>query len=109
MTQKEQIPCPKCETPLKFRAWSNRYPKASRWREALAMCENGCGKWAVRYFDGQRTCEPYQVRAKARKTKTCTARTDPQRYAAIIALWGSFQNFVDQVNVLPCITQQYKT
>lgn len=109
MAQKETIACPNCKTALTFREWSRRYAKGSRWREALALCESGCGKWAVRYFDGARTCEPYQVRAKGRKTKTCTARTNPERYAAIIALWGSFQAFVDQVNVLPCVTQQYKT
>lgn len=105
---KRVVLCPQCKNPLKFRGWSKRYPKRSRWQEALAFCPAGCGKFAQRYFDGEPTCEPYQVRAKGRKTRQCSAKTDPDRYAAIVALWGSFQNFVDQVNILPGVTQQYK-
>ena len=100
--------CPKCNTPLKFRKWSNRYPINFRWREALAECSNGCGKFGVRFFNKHPTCDPYQVRESAKKTKSCSARTDPERYAEIIALWGSFQAFVDNVSILPCNTQQYK-
>ena len=87
------------------RGWSKRYPTTSRWREALADCVT-CGKFAVLYFDGVATCEPYQVRGKARKTKTRTARIEPSRDAAIIALFGSFQNFVDTANITMCNTQQ---
>ncbi len=106
---KRIVPCPKCQIPLRFRTWSKRYEKASRWREALADCPNGCGKYAQRYFDGEPTSEPYQVRAKATKTAHCSAKAKPERKAAIIALWGSFQNFVDNVNILPGVTQQYKS
>ena len=97
--------CPHCISPLKFRGWSNRKPLKS---EALAECPNGCGKFGLRYFDGRPTSAPYQVRGRARKTKSCSARTEPERYAAIVALWGGFQAFVDNVNILPCVTQQYK-
>ena len=107
MTKTEQK-CPFCESPLKFREWSGRYDKKSRWQEALALCPNGCGKLGVRYFDGVPTCDPYQVRSAAKKTKSCSARTEPDRYFEIVALWGSFQSFVDNVNILPCNTQQYK-
>ena len=78
-------------------------------REALADCPAECGKFAQRYFNGEPTSEPYQIRARARKTKQCSAKAEPERYAAIIALWGSFQSFVDNVNILPGITQQYKS
>jgi len=108
MTKTVQI-CPKCGNLLEFRAWSKRYSANSPYREALAKCQNGCGKFGIRYFNGNPVCDPYQVRNAPKKTKSCSARTEPERYAAIVALWGSFQAFVDNVSILPCITQQYKT
>jgi hypothetical protein len=97
----------KCGKPLVFRGWSNRYERNSKWQEALASCE--CGeKWQLRYFNGHPTTEPYQVSRKSMKTKSCSARTSKERFAAIVALWGSFQDFVDNVNVLPCNTMQSK-
>lgn len=106
MAQKETIPCPKCDQPLKFRAWSNRYGKLAPWREALADCETkGCGKWAVRYFNGRRTCDPYQVKPPAQKTKRGSWRLSPDQEAAIITLHGSVQSALDYLGKV-CMSQQ---
>jgi hypothetical protein len=55
--RKDAMDCPTCQTPLRFARWSNRRPARS---EALAICSNGCGKFAVRYWRGQPTSEPYR-------------------------------------------------
>lgn len=88
-------PCPLCESPLKFRRWGNRFPKGYIWREALADCERGCGKFGIRYFDGKPTCEPYQVKPAARKTSRGSWKLPPDRVAAIVALYGSVQKYLD--------------
>lgn len=93
---KPVLPCPNCGTPLVFREWSKRWGKQSLWREALADCKTpGCGKWAVRYFDGKQTCEPYQVKPPAKKTKRGSWKLEPCREAAIIAVYGSVQIYLD--------------
>jgi hypothetical protein len=91
--------CQICGQPLKFRDWSKRYPKKCRDAEALAECPSGCGKFQVRYFDGVPTSEPYQVRTKAIKTKSVSARIEQSRYDEIIARYGSFQKFVDSADL----------
>ena len=93
--------CQICNTPLKFRRWSKRHG------EALADCPNGCGKWQVRYNGKQQQSEPYQVRHKAGKPVTKSARMSEERIAEIEAVFGSFQGFVDNVSLL-CITRQHK-
>ena len=58
--------------------------------------------------DGKRQqSEPYQVRSKASKPVTKSARMSKERIAAIEAVFGSFQGFVDNVSLL-CITRQHK-
>ena len=93
--------CQICNAPLKFRRWSKRHG------EALADCPNGCGKWQVRYEGNRQQSEPYQVRRKAQKTVTKSARMSKERIAEIESIFGSLQKFVDNVNLL-CITRQYK-
>lgn len=98
--------CPDCNQPLKFSRWSKRLPAKS---EALAICPAGCGKFQVRYFQGQPTSEPYQVR---RTQKPCRGsyRITAKRRAAIVAVWGSVQNFLDYAPVvLISMSKQYKT
>ena len=85
----------KCGSVLKFRSWSRRYPPKS---EALADCP-GCGeKWQLRYWQGQPTSEPYQTR---RTEKPCRGsyRISVTRRAAIVACWGSVQEFLDYAPV----------
>lgn len=88
--------CPKCKAPLKFRDWSKRYERTSPWQEALADCQNGCGKYGLRYFEGKPTCEPYQVKPAAKKTIRGSYKLQPNRVAAIVALYGSVQNYLDK-------------
>jgi len=96
--------CPKCNNPLKFLRWSNRKPAKS---EALAECSNGCGKWQIRYWNGKQTSDPYQV-AKTEKPCRGSYRIKKARAAAIVAIWGSVQNFLDNGSVtgLPRMSQQ---
>lgn len=108
MAEKKIIPCPKCSEPLSFREWSRRYSKVSRWREALAICKNGCGKFGVRFFDGNATCLPYQVKGPAQKTERGSWRLAPERVAAIVALHGSVQQFLDS-SPLVCMSLQDKS
>ena len=100
--------CPKCSHPLSFRKWSNRYPVRSRWREALADCNNGCGKFGLRYFDGKPTCDPYQIRTAAKKTRRGSWKLEPDREKAIIEIWGTVQAYLDNGNLLRH-TEQYKS
>ena len=93
--------CQICNAPLKFRRWSKRHG------EAPADCPNGHGKWQVRYDGKRQQSEPYQVRLRAQKPVTKSARMSEERIAEIEAIFGSFQEFVDNVNLL-CNTQQYK-
>lgn len=93
--------CQICNAPLKFRRWSKRKG------EALADCPNGCGKWQVRYDGKRQQSEPYQVRRRANKPVTKSARMSEERIAAIEAIFGSFQNFVDSASLFS-ITQRYK-
>lgn len=97
--------CPKCNNFLKFREWSDRLPPKS---EALAECLHGHGFWQIRYFQGQPTSEPYQVRKPAEKTVHGGYRIKPARAAAIVAAFGSVQEYLDYGPLfsLPCITQQ---
>lgn len=88
--------CPKCEAALRFRRWSNRQPAKS---EALAECPNGCGMWQVRYWKGRQTSEPYQVRPAKEKAERGSYRISAERKAAIVALWGSVQNYLDRGSV----------
>mgnify|MGYP001491093346 CR=1 FL=1 len=99
--------CPKCHKPLIFRDWSKRYPKGSRYREALADCHYGCGKFGLRFFDGVPTCEPYQVKPPAKKTETGSYKLTKERKAAICALYGSPQRLLDTIPLVG-ITVQYK-
>ena len=64
--------------------------------------------WQIRYYQGKPTSEPYQVRQAAKKTRSGSYRTYPEREAAIIALWGSVQHFIDSAPLV-CITRQDKT
>jgi len=98
----EKPVCPKCETPLKFRRWSKRYPAKS---EALAECTNGHGYFQVRYWNGRQTSEPYQVATKE-KDVSGSYRLKRERKAAIVAQWGSVQNYLDFGSLLPCNTVQ---
>ena len=79
---------------------------SKRHGEALADCPNGCGKWQVRYDGKRQQSDPYQVRSKASKPVTKSARMSQEGIAAIEAMFGSFQAFVDNVSLL-CITRQY--
>jgi len=97
------IHCPKCHTQITFRAWSKRLPPKS---EALGDCRN-CGKVQVRFWNGKQASEPYQCRT-GDKTESMSARATEKRKAAIIAIYGSFQNFVDTVPLIS-ITKLYKS
>lgn len=105
---KQIIPCPKCRQPLTFRGWSNRYPRGYERREALAHCPTGCGKYAIRYFKGIPASEPYQVKPPAKKTARGSYKTTPQRKAAIEAIFGSIQEFIDK-GILVGMPLQSKT
>ena len=96
--------CPKCETPLVFRHWSGRLPAKS---EALAECPGGCGKFGVRYFQGAPTSEPYQKRKKEKQERG-SYRINKSRKSAIVAVWGSIQNYLDHSVIQVGMTQQYK-
>ena len=101
----EKPKCGNCGSVLKFRRWSDRLPVKS---EALAIC-TGCGElWQIRYFQGKQTSEPYQVKSKARKTEPINGRAEPNRKAAIIAIYGSIQNFIDTAPLV-CIALQLKS
>jgi len=95
------IPCPKCNTPLVFRRWSKRDG------EALADCVPCSEKWQVRLFSGSPTCEPYQVKRPAAKTERGSWRLPPERAAAICAVYGSVQKFLD-TQPLVCMSLQHK-
>lgn len=84
-----------------------RYGRGSRWREALAECPRGCGMWQVRYFDGLPTSEPYQVRVKAQKAARGSWRLSNRRLAAINAVYGSVQMFLDSAPLV-CMSMQDK-
>lgn len=97
--------CPKCKGLLIFRRWSERKPAKS---EALAVCGK-CGElWQIRFFNGVPTSEPYQVKLPAQKTRRGSWRLAPEREAAIIAIYGSVQNFLDS-HPLVCMSLQYKS
>lgn len=96
------IPCPKCNSPLSFRQWSKRNG------EALAFC-NTCGeKWQVRMDKNLPTCEPYQVKQPAKKTARGSYKLEEERMAAIKAIYGSVQNFLDTCPLVS-MPLQYKT
>ena len=96
--------CPKCHGRLKFREWSKRLPAKS---EALAVCV-GCGeKWQVRYWNGKPTSLPYQV-GRCRKPVRGSYRITRERVAAIAAMWGSVQEFLDYAPLV-CMSVQYKS
>jgi len=101
-------PVCRCGAALVFRGWSKRRPAKS---EALAECPQGCGMWQIRYYQGKPTSEPYQVRGKGQRKRAGSYRLAESRRAAIVAQWGSVQNFLDCAPVisLPCIARQYKT
>lgn len=99
----EKINCPRCGQPLKFRRWSRRKPAKS---EALADCQL-CGKVQARFFQGKQTSEPYQVRPKG-KSNRGSYRLSSKRKAAIVAIWGSVQNYLDHSVIQVGMTQQHK-
>lgn len=94
--------CGICAAPLKFRRWSKRQG------EALADCPRGCGKWQIRYFDGKPSSEPYQVKPKAQKLKRGSWRLSEGRAAAIAAVYGSVQAFLDDAPLV-CMSLQLNT
>jgi len=94
--------CGICNSTLKFRRWSDRLPKFS---EALADCPNGCGCWQVRYFNGRQSSEPYQIKPKAQKQKRGSWRLSDNRAAAIAAMYGSVQAFLDDAPLV-CMSMQ---
>ncbi len=97
--------CRKCGNFLTFRGWSKRLPAKS---EALAECPS-CGElWQIRYFHGKATSEPYQVRAKAKKTRHGSWRLPEYRMAEIMSMYGSVQKFLDSAPLV-CITLQSKS
>lgn len=101
----EKPVCGKCEGALKFRRWSDRKPAKS---EALAVC-TVCGElWQIRYFCGRQCSEPYQVKQKARKIKRGSYRAEESREAAIVAMWGSVQYFIDHAPLV-CMSLQDKS
>lgn len=103
--KKEIINCEKCGGILKFREWSDRLPKQS---EALAVCD-GCGQlWQIRYYKGVRTSDPYQVRQPGQKLERGSYRVKRGRKAAIEAMYGSVQFFIDY-SPLVCMSLQDKT
>ncbi len=59
----------------------------------------------MRYWNGRRVSEPYQVAVKA-KTENGSYRLTQERKAAIVAQWGSVQYYLDYGSLLPCITAQ---
>ena len=97
--------CGICQTPLTFRGWSNRLPKHS---EALAECSNCGGRWQIRYFNGLQSSEPYQCKNNAQKTKRGSWRLSEGRKAAISALYGSVQEFLDEAPLV-CMSLQLNT
>jgi len=97
--------CPKCESPLKFRRWSDRLPVKS---EALADCTGCAEKWQIRYWDGKPSSAPYQVSPCKAKARRGSWRLRREREAAIVAMWGSVQNYLDN-SPLVCMSMQYKT
>jgi hypothetical protein len=80
---------------LQFLRWSRRYPPKS---EALAICPEGCGRFQIRYWQGQPTSEPYQIR-KVEKPCRGSYRLSRERKAEIVAQWGSVQNYLDYSQV----------
>ena len=95
----------KCGSTLCFRNWSNRHPAKS---EALAECP-ACGeKWQIRYWNGRPTSEPYQVKSKAEKTERGSWRMSAKRRAAIVAIYGSIQSFLDNAPLV-CMSLQVKS
>lgn len=97
--------CGLCGAPLKFRCWSKRLPRFS---EALADCPNGCGCWQVRYWNGRPSSDPYQVKPRARKPKRGSWRLSEDRFAAIKAVYGSVQAFLDNAPLV-CMSLQVKS
>lgn len=100
-----KIDCPDCNNPLKFRRWSDRKPAKS---EALADCLQCGTKWQIRFWHGQQTSEPYQVR-KTEKPCRVSGRLSENRKAEIVAIWGSVQNYLDHSVIQIGMTQQYKS
>lgn len=101
----EKPTCLKCQTTLTFRRWSNRLPKKT---EALADCKQCGEKYQIRYWNGHRTSEPYQVKTTAKKTCRGSYKVHPDRKAAIVALYGSVQNFLDTCPLVS-MSLQYKS
>jgi RNase P subunit RPR2 len=87
----DDMHCPVCDQPLKFRKWSERQPAKS---EALATCPVCGQKYQVRYFEKRPTSAPYQVKP-LHKAARGSYRLTREREAAIRALWGSVQEFLD--------------
>jgi hypothetical protein len=64
-------------------------------------------KWQARFWKGQPTCDPYQVKHPAKKTERGSWRLPPERVAAMCAMYGSVQEYLDK-SVLVCMSLQYK-
>jgi len=92
--------CKKCNTGLEFRGWSKRLPAKS---EALAVCPQCGEKYQLRYWQGRQTSEPYQVRRRAEKVARGSYRMTAERAAAIVALYGSVQAFLERAPLV-CMT-----
>lgn len=97
---------PKCKNghELTFRRWGRRCDKS----EALADCLICNERYQIRFWRGRQTSEPYQVKSKALKTESINGRAEPNRKAAIIAIYGSVQHFIDTVPLV-CIALQSKS
>ena len=104
-TTQYQPTCGTCGTQLKFVRWSKRLPAKS---EALAKCPLCGAKWQIRYWQGKPSSEPYQVKRKAQKTCRGSYKLNPEREAAIKALFGSVQNFLDTMPLVS-MSLQYKS
>lgn len=94
--------CGTCGAPLKFRRWSKRLPMHS---EALADCPRGCGCWQIRYWNRRASSDPYQVKSTAQKKKRGSWRLSESRAAAISAMYGSVQEFLDRAPLV-CMSLQ---
>ena len=97
--------CKDCGADLVFRAWSDRLPAKS---EALAECSECGAKWQIRYGEGKPTSSPYRVRGRAEKTKRGSYLLPPIREAAIKAMYGSVQEFLDRAPLV-CMSLQSKS
>jgi hypothetical protein len=98
----QKVSCPKCAQPLQYRRPSKRDS------EHLWECKYH-GKFQTRAANG-RHGSPYQVAWKGKvvgvKSVHKNARISEEANAAILAVHGSFQNFIDFYTAVVVQSQQ---